>query len=64
MPQTCQQGVKEKMDISLAIAGLVIFVLPALIIIVASLFPPKLDIDTFTSPRDWGSQDIDQNLNK
>ena len=52
------------MDISLAIAGLVIFVLPALIIIVASLFPPKLDIDTFTSPRDWGSQDIDQNLNK
>jgi hypothetical protein len=52
------------MDISLIIAGLVIFVLPALIVVIASIFPPKLDMDTFASPRDWGSQDIDQNLNK
>jgi len=52
------------MDISLVIAGMVIFVLPALIVLIASLFPPKLNTDTFASPKDWGSQDLDQNLNK
>jgi hypothetical protein len=52
------------MDISLVIAGMVIFVLPALIVLIASLFPPKLNTDIFASPKDWGSQDIDQNLNK
>ena len=51
------------MDSALIIAGLIIFVLPALIIGGAAMFPPKPQ-DPFIPATDWGNQDIDQNLNK
>jgi hypothetical protein len=52
------------MDISLIIAAFVIFGLPIIIIGGAALFPPELKDEPFISPKDWGSQDLDQNLNK
>jgi hypothetical protein len=52
------------MDISLIIAAFIIFGMPIIIIGGAALFPPKVETEPFTSPKDWGSQDLDQNLNK
>jgi hypothetical protein len=50
-------------DISLIIAAFVIFGLPIIIIGGAALFPPKLDTDPYSSPNNWGSQDVDAKLN-
>jgi hypothetical protein len=51
------------MDISLIIAAFIIFGMPIIIIGGAALFPPKVE-PPFSSSKDWGSQDLDQNLNK
>jgi hypothetical protein len=51
-------------DIALIIAAFVIFGLPIIIIGGAALFPPKLDTDPYSSPTNWGSQDVDSKLNK
>jgi hypothetical protein len=52
------------MDISLIIATFIIFGLPIILIGGAALFPPELGDEPFDSPKDWGNQDLDQNLNK
>jgi hypothetical protein len=52
------------MDLPLLIALSVIFGLPIIIIAGAALFPPKPQGDPLEYMKNWGNQDIDQNLNK
>lgn len=51
------------MDIPLLVAVSLIFGMPIIILVGAALFPREPE-DPYASAHNWGSQDIDQNLNK
>lgn len=52
------------MDLPLIIAVSFIFGLPIVIVVGAALFPPEPMDDPLEYMKNWGNQDIDQNLNK
>ena len=52
------------MDLPLIIALTTIFGLPIVIVVGSALFPPEPLDDPLEYIKNWGNQNIDQNLNK